>query len=441
MGIVIESFGYRTELDLKTADDGSQWPLRALEKLTGSLGIKGRARGSFGQVGEVGLGRIAVGLSVLGFKKDEVVVSYAAFHPKTGAVLAWSLDLHEDPNRRREDRLGLYTPDAYGQKVPLDATVRKQLTEAAGRKRVKTPAAPAPLPTTLAHKKDVFAIETTPDGALLLSTGFDGAFCIWDAETGALRHRIRASGSGTACAPSPDGGTVVTGSRNLRFFDVRTGEETLYAKGHPRGETRDIAFAPSGRWLASTSGLPAKGADNSVALWDPETGACLSSLKLSGCGGLRLAFTRDGARLLVLADNSPAVFSLTLPELEIASERRFDADVRGVDLRVHGGSAFVPIGEQVVEMDARSLETLREVPVDTLRFDVSPDGKLLVVKAEGGFALVDARTGKQRRRLTSAAAGDPWPVRFFDAGKKVVGAIGVQICVWDATFGKLLLPR
>src|SRR5207249_3006994 len=74
----------------------------------------------------------------------------------------------------------------------------------------------------------------------------------------------------------------------VRLWDPNTGESRTLS-GHS-GSVQAVAFSPDGRLLASCSD------DNTVRLWDPNTG---ESRMLSGHSGIsKLSFTADGSYLL-----------------------------------------------------------------------------------------------------------------------------------------------
>ena len=81
-----------------------------------------------------------------------------------------------------------------------------------------------------------------------------------DAETGALRHRLKGHGAPVRClAYDPETGRLVSGAadRNLRVWDTAMGACLRVLQGH-RSEVVALDFEPQGRlWSLSTSGVRA----------------------------------------------------------------------------------------------------------------------------------------------------------------------------------------
>ena len=86
--------------------------------------------------------------------------------------------------------------------------------------------------------------------------------------------------------------TLASGSddNTVRLWDVQTGEQLRTLEGHTDGVT-SVAFSPDGNTLASGSD------DNTVRLWDVQTGEQLRTLEGHTGSVNSVAFSPDGSTL------------------------------------------------------------------------------------------------------------------------------------------------
>ncbi len=146
-----------------------------------------------------------------------------------------------------------------------------------------------------------------------------------------------------AVAWSRDEGLLATGhaDNSVRVWDAETGEELRRMEGHA-GRVWAVAFSPDGARVASGA------ADESVRVWDAETGEELRRMEGHTDWVRCLAFSPDGARVASGADDG----SVRVWDAETGEElRRMEGHADEVN-----GVAFSPDGARVASgADDRSV--------------------------------------------------------------------------------------
>ena len=139
-----------------------------------------------------------------------------------------------------------------------------------------------------------YPVVYAPDGRSLICGDRGTGVRILDAATGKELRHIERQGEPVSCfALSPDGKTIITGSRSsplLRQWDVSTGKELRQI---PTGdkETSVLAFAPNGKTLAAVTGQIV------IRLWDVATWKETHQLRGHSAWIGWLAFSPDGKTL------------------------------------------------------------------------------------------------------------------------------------------------
>ncbi len=179
------------------------------------------------------------------------------------------------------------------------------------------------------HGREVCGVVFSRDGEQLALASRDGFVKLWDAKlldrlgvdekkAARLTLRARVAGPGVNVAFSPDGRRLATGGEEntVKIWDVETGGELLTLRGH-NGDVYTLAFSPDddGRWIASA------GEDSAVKFWDSRTGKLVRSFPGHTSVVTSLAFSPDGRHLVSGSrDHTVKVWDLT--QLEEVADRQ-----------------------------------------------------------------------------------------------------------------------
>jgi WD40 repeat protein len=255
------------------------------------------------------------------------------------------------------------------------------------------------------HSGEVFACGYSPDGAMVVSAGWDGFLRAWDAGTGTTLAAIPAATKPlSACAVAPDGMTWLSGSMEgwLTSWDPASQVPLWTFMAHTR-PVSSIRFAPDGQMMATTSWdrqvalrkagnereprflanhldivagccfaaagrqLLSWSYDGTVRLWDV---AAAREVALLGDHGTRVTagdVSHDGHWAVTGAmDGGLKLWSLT--DMTETGAAVLPAEVRGLFL--------LPDGSSFVAMDAEGLISLLSAPGFEVQDQLSLDAKI-----------------------------------------------------------------
>lgn len=283
------------------------------------------------------------------------------------------------------------------------------------------------------HTDQIYTLQFSPDGTMLVSAGNDRIIRIWDLRTGQILRLLEGhTDSVTSVAFSPDGRTVLSsGDSTIRFWDVESGREIKRFEGH-EGLVFGVVYTPDLRYVVSG------GEDKTVRVWDVETGeqvhvltghtdmvygAHLShdgrEIRSSGQDGtLRIWDFETGELLQTVQFTSPVYSATYSPDESIIVVVREDGTARLVDSQTFG-ERFTYRGHLFSVYSA----------------SFSPDGQYLVTSSRDMSArLWNPSTGEQLRVFEGHSADVAYAV--FSADGRYIATAGWDntLRIWDTDY-------
>ena len=301
------------------------------------------------------------------------------------------------------------------------------------------------------HLGLITSVVLSADGSKALTADWAGRVLLWDLEMGAQRlhvhgHQVNVAWTGGNIPPTnaviaSDGQQALSsaGDGTLVIWDLHDAGEIRRFEGH-EAPLSTVRFTPDGKYVLTGSGRldlsvpPYK--DNSIKLWEVESGALLRVFEGHTDTILPLDISQDGTRMLSGSRDG----SMKLWDLESGEEMRsFAAQPSGVfvlSLSPDGRRAISgPVGpwpwEPLMLWDLETGEVVQRIPLNddiATSVEINPDG-LTAYTTAGDLALIDLESGQFIREY--ATLGRPCYDFARSPDRKSIFITGYSLLEWD----------
>ena len=280
------------------------------------------------------------------------------------------------------------------------------------------------------HGGAVTGIAVTPDGARVVSAGFDYNLMLWDLAVPRQPRRMQGHEAAVAAvAILPDGQHAVSGSDDgtVGYWDLATSSPIARWHGH-QGKVAAVAVMPDGSFVASG------GWDRGLRLWSPATGG--SRLLEGHAAAINAVAIAPDGRLIASGDHDGHILLWALPE-----SRSLDAIV-GNGFAVNAllftaeGRLLSASADKTVRLwgVAARRELLRYEGQDEplVSLGLSRDGAIVAAGGAGGTIMLWRAGDASFIRAVYAHQGPVFALAFTPDGRRLLsGGLDAVIRVWD----------
>ena len=336
------------------------------------------------------------------------------------------------------------------------------------------------------HQKPVLRLEFHPDNSRIATGGFDHVVRIWDVATGELHFERDIPAQCMSLIYNPKGSRLLIDA-DVEMFSLDTDTHNVVTRFHgPTQNIPTVAMTTDGKLLACGTAHP----ENTVFLWDFESGQLLSSMPghknqitriafnssgdqiatssmdqtlrlwevesgelqhvLSGHGGpvYSLGYSPDGARLASGSTDETVRIWSTQTGDQLAVLRGHNNEVAQVSFSQDGSKVYSASFDNTIRVwDSRSANDTVLSGHEQFVYDVAvqPGGNgIASVGWDGKLLHWDLVAGNKREfqhptKVITSVAFDATGERLVTLCRRQnVERLGRDVMVWDAASGKLL---
>ncbi|MBZ9700534.1 MULTISPECIES: caspase family protein [unclassified Mesorhizobium] len=281
------------------------------------------------------------------------------------------------------------------------------------------------------------SIAAFPDSkSVVVGTGFN-TIEIRTSQTGALVRKWDGHGSPGAVAISRDGKLIASGGDDREVRVWTTSGKLLRVLSGSGWNIDAISFSPDGKRIASGC----SGVDDTIKVWDAETGILVHTLIGHSGGVTSLQFSSDGKALMSGGNDQTARIwdaeSGSLVRTIQGTAKAVNGVAFSPDSRWFGSASEDGVVRQWAENSGALVRTFggHETGASSVAF--SPDGRRIASGADdGSIRIWDVDTGLLVRSLLGSKG--VFSIAFSPSGKSlIVGSASKKVDLWDLTTGKL----